>query len=221
MNRSFPVRLAVVLATAVALPAMADTILHLANTETVMVHPDRLIARLRAEAIAPNAALAQQMVNKAIASALAKARQTQGVEVSTEGYTTWQPTEPERWQASQTIVLKSQNGAQLVALTGRLQAAGLAVSELSWQLSPEAMRKARDQAMREAIGGLRGRADEAASLLGLRFESFQRVNLVAPQIEPLPRAVMAMSASLQPSAAPENVPVSATAEADAVLGPQK
>jgi uncharacterized protein len=218
MNRSSLVGLAAVLATAVSVPATADTILHLADTETVMVHPDQLIARLHAEAIASNAALAQRMVNKAIASALTKVRQTQGVEVSTEGYTTWQPTEPERWQASQTIVLKSRNGPQLVALTEQLQAAGLAVSELAWQLSREAMREARDQAMRKAIGGLRGRADEAASLLGLRFESFQRVNLVAPLAEPLSRAVMAMSSSAPPSAVPENVPVSATAEADVVLG---
>ncbi len=214
------------LAILAALPAVAatqtaaTTILHFADTETVMVHPDELVARLRAEAVAPTVAAAQQLVNKAIAAALAQARQTQGIEVSTEGYTTWQPTQPQRWEATQTIVLRSQNGPTLLTLAGDLQARGLAMSDLGWQLSPEAMRKARDQAMREAVSGLHSKADEVAGLLGLRFDSFQRVNLVSSQPTPLPRVMMAMAAGAPPSAVPEDVPVNASAEADAVLVPK-
>lgn len=204
-------------------PALADTILHLDDTETVMAHPDELVATLRAEATAASAAAAQQAVNSAMAAALARARQVAGVTAATEGYTVWQPTQPQRWQASQTLTLRSHDGPALLTLVGELQQSGLATGELSWQLSREASRTARDQAMRDALSALRGRADEAAGLLGLRFESFRHVSIAMPQPGPImPRAMMAMAAAAPtpPSAQAEDIPVSATVDADAVLGPK-
>ncbi len=202
--------------------AAADTILHLSDTETVMAHPDELTATLRAEASGSSAAAAQQAVNTAIAAALARAKQVPGITAATEGYTAWQATQSQRWQASQTILLRSRDAPPLLTLTGELQQHGLAISDLSWQLSPEASRSARDQAMRQALSGLRGRAEEAAGLLGLRFDQFQRVSIAAPQPVPFPRAMMAMAAAAPtpPSAQAQDVPVSATAEADAVLLPK-
>ena len=202
-------------------PAWADTILHLSDTETVMAHPDLLVASLQAVASANSAAAAQQQVNAAIAAALARARQVPNVTVSTQNYTAWQPKEHGQWQATQTLLLHSADGAALLGLTGQLQASGLAISELSWQLSPEAARKARDDATREAISHLRARADEAASLLGLRFESFQKVSIGGPENFPVPRMMaMAASAPTLPNAVAQDMPVSATAEADAVLVPK-
>jgi uncharacterized protein len=204
-------------------PALADTILHLNDTETVMEHPDELVATLRAEATAATAAAAQQAVNSAMASALARARQVTGVTASTEGYTAWQATQPQRWQASQTLTLRSHDGPALLTLVGELQQKGLAIGELSWQLSRDASRTARDQAMREALSALRGRADAAAGLLGLSFKSFQRVSIAVPQAVPImPRAMMAMAAAAPtpPSAQAEDIPVSATVDADAVLAPK-
>jgi predicted secreted protein len=204
-------------------PAVADTILHLDDTETVLAHPDELVATLRVEAIADNAAAAQQAVNRAMAAALTAAGQVAGVTAATQGYTAWQATRPQRWQASQTLMLRSHDGPTLLALVGELQQKGLAMSDLSWQLSPEASRAARDQAMRNALSALRGRAEEAAGLLGLRFEAFQRVSIATPQPMPImPRAMMAMAAAAPtpPSAQAEDVPVSATVDADAVLVPK-
>ncbi|MGH7154152.1 MAG: SIMPL domain-containing protein [Acetobacteraceae bacterium] len=216
-----------IIAAALALsvgPASADTILHLSDTETVVAHPDELVASLRAEAVGLNAAAAQQVVNSAMASALARAKQIPGVDAATEGYTAWQATEPHRWQASQTLVLRSHDGPTLLTLVGELQQHGLAMSDLSWQLSPEAASKARDQALREALGKLQGRAEEAAGLLGLRFQQFQRVSIASPRPVPFaPRAMMsaAMAAApTPPSAQAQEVPVSATADADAVLLPK-
>jgi len=207
-----------------AVPAGADTILHLSDTETVVAHPDELVASLRAEAVGPNAAAAQQVVNSAMASALARAKQIPGVSAATEGYTAWQAAESQRWQASQTLVLRSHDGPTLLTLAGELQQHGLAMSDLSWQLSPEAASKARDEALREAIGKLRGRAEEAAGLLGLRFQQFQRVSIASPRPVPFaPRTMMATamaSAPTPPSAQAQEVPVSATADADAVLLPK-
>jgi predicted secreted protein len=188
-----------------------------------MAHPDELVATLRAEATAATAAAAQQAVNSAMAAALARARQVTDVTASTEGYTAWQATQPQRWQASQTLTLRSHDGPALLTLVGELQQKGLAIGELSWQLSHEASRAARDQAMRDALSALRGRADAAAGLLGLRFESFQRVSIAMPQPVPImPRAMMAMAAAAPtpPSAQAEDIPVSATVDADAVLAPR-
>ncbi len=85
-----------------------------------------------------------------------------------------------RWQASQTVSLHSGDGAALLKLVGELQQMGLAVNQLAWQLAPETARKARHEATADALRALRGRADEAAGLLGLQFNSFKEVRLENP-----------------------------------------
>ncbi len=205
-------------------PALADTILHLDDTETVMAHPDELVATLRAEASAAQASVAQQLVNQTMQSALARARQIAGVTAATEGYTAWQATQPQHWLASQTLTLRSHDGPALLGLVGELQQRGLAIGALAWQLSPEATRSARDQAMREALSALRGRAEDAAGLLGLHFSAFRKVSIAMPQPPMMmPRAMMAATmaaAPTPPSAEAADIPVSATAEADAILVPK-
>jgi uncharacterized protein len=208
---------------AIAGPACANTALHLSDTETVMAHPDLLVATLQAVATAPSAAAAQQQVNTAISAALARARQVPNVAVSTQQYTSWQPKEHGEWQASQTMRVSTLDGAALLSLVGRLQDSGLAVTELGWELSPKATRKAHDQAMREAIANLRARADDAAGLLGLRFASFDKVNIATPSPFVGPRLAglaMAAAAPAAPNAVAEDVPVSATVQADATLVPK-
>jgi predicted secreted protein len=203
------------------MPVWADTILHLSDTETVMAHPDELVATLRAEATASNATAAQQAVNAAMAQALARAKQIPSISAATEGYTAWQANQPQRWQASQTLMLRSHDAPPLLTLTGELQQRGLAISDLSWQLSRGALREAHDAALREAISALRSRAEDAAGLLGLHFEQFQKVSIATPQPIPFPRVMMgaalAAAAPTPPSAQAQDIPVSATAEADAVL----
>jgi predicted secreted protein len=209
-------------------PACAETLLHLSDTETVTVAPDELAASLRAEASSASAADAQQRVNAAVADALAHAHKVAGVTASTGAYSVWHvgPTpqdSSERWQANQSLELTSHDGAALLTLVGILQHNGLAIGELGWRLSPEAERKAHDEATRKAIIALRGKAQEAASLLDLRFDSFKEVRLGASAPVPTPRfvgAFTAVAAPAPPSAEAANVPVSATAEADAILLPK-
>jgi predicted secreted protein len=206
-------------------PARADTLLELSDTETVTVAPDELAASLRAEVSSASPADAQQRVNAAMADALSHARQAAGVTVGTGGYSVWHvgPTpqdKTERWQASQTLELSSHDGDALLALVATLQHNGLAIGDLTWRLSREAERKAHDEATRQAIAALRGKAEAAAGLLGLRFDSFKQVRLDATAPAPTPRfagAVVAMAAPAPPSAVAANVPVSATAAAEAVL----
>ena len=106
-----------------------------------------------------------------------------------------------------------------------MQQQGLAVGSLGWRLSLAAERQSHQAATKQALSGLRGRVEEAAALLDLRFDQFKEVRLDTPGQQPMPRGMaipMAMSAGSAPppSAAPEDVPVSATAEADAILLPR-
>jgi len=210
---------------AIAAPAAADTVLSLSATASVSVPPDELTASLRATAEASGAERAQAEVNRAMATALAAARAVPGVQATTAGYATWQrpPGSPGggAWQASQSLVLKAHDGPALLGLLGRLQAQGLAVDQLGWELSATAQQTARDQATDAALGRLRGRATAAARVLGLRFGSFRTVRLgPPPEIGPRPMfASLARAAGPPPSAVAENVAVSATVSAEVVLLP--
>jgi predicted secreted protein len=212
-----------------AQPAPVPTILHLSETATVPAHPDELAASIRAEAVAASPADAQQRVNVAVSAALKRAREINGVTVSTGNYSVWRigPTaqdHTERWEATQTIALHSRDGTPLLTLVGELQQKGLALSQLSWQLSDETSRAARQQALAAALKALRGRADEAAALIGLQFDQFKEVRLDTPRPQPMPRMMMAAPASAKgfapPSAEAEPEMVSATAEADVLLKPR-
>jgi predicted secreted protein len=196
----------------------------LSETATVLAVPDELSAVLRAEATAATAAEAQRQVNAAMADALAEAKKVASVTASTGGYDTYRDssTRPERWRAGQALALRSADGAALLTLVGTLQQAGLAVGELHWQLSDDGEHRAKSEATRRAVAALRARADEAAGLLGLVFVRFDAVRLELPAgIRPMMR-MMAVSPSAQapPSAISEDIPVSVTVGADAVLAPK-
>jgi uncharacterized protein YggE len=221
-----------VLVVAMPAPAAAQTVLRLAETGTVMAHPDELVASLRVVAVEPTAAAAQAKVNAAMEAALAKAKQVAGVEHATGGYSVWREHPPVKpgaaapppvWQASQTLDLRSHDGAALLGLVGRLQESGLAASQLGWQLSPETEAKAREAALAKAIHGLRARADAAAALLGMRVDAITEVRLDSQHPQPMFRAMaapVAAAAAPPPSAEAADVPVSASVEAVMRLQPK-
>jgi predicted secreted protein len=201
-------------------PARAETMLHLAETATIMAPPDELAATLRAEAAATSASDAQDRVNATMQQALALARKVGSLTVSTGGYGVWRAAE--RWQVSQALNFSGHDGPALLSLVGVLQQHGLAVSSLGWRLSRAAEKQARQEATKQALVALHGRVDEAAALLGLRFDQFKQVRLDTTGQQPMFRTMAAPSSGSAPppSVAPEDVPVSATAEADAVLLPR-
>ena len=212
-----------------AQPALADdTILRLSETATVMVTPDELAASLRAEAVAPTPQDAQKRVNEMMRDATEAAKKVNGIAASTGGYNVWRvaPTltdRAERWQAGQSLNLSGKDGTAMMKLVGELQQMGLAQANLVWRLSRDTERQARKDATKQALSGLRGRADEAAEILGMQFSSFREVRLdsvapppIMPRQQMATRAVMAASAP-PPNAEAEEMPVSASAEADVVL----
>lgn len=208
--------------------AHADTLLRLSETATVVAHPDELEASLQVEVTSANAADAQRRVNATMADALAAAKAVAGVTVSSGGYFVSRVSapqdRPERWQANQSLTLTSHDGAALLKLVGDLQQKGLLVGQLGWHLSDAAEHAAQAEATRKAVAALRGRADDDAALLDLRFGSFKEVRLNGTRPQPimLQRAMpMSVSASASPpSAEPADVTVSATAEADVELLPK-
>lgn len=204
-------------------PAGAETLLRLAETAQVSVHPDELDAALRVEAEAPSAADAQARVNAAMERALAQTKQSAGIVATTGGYQVWPLAAPSKaWHAAQMLALHGGDGAALLGLVATLQGQGLAVQQLAWQLAPATRRRALAEATKQALVALRGRAEEAASVLGLRFDSFREVRLDGAAPAPMPRRAMAMAASVAvpaPSAEAADTVVEARVEADAVLMP--
>jgi len=208
-----------------------ETVLHLAETVTVTVAPDELAATLRAEAVAPTPQDAQRRVNDMMRDALDSVKKVSGVTAATEMYNAFRigatpQDRMERWQAGQTINLAGKDGEATLKLVGDLQQKGLVESSLGWRLSRETERAARKEATKQALSQLRGRADDAAEILGLQFASFRDVRLdsvTQPPIIPRQQGFVARGAASTaqpPSAEFEDLPVSASAEADILLKPR-
>lgn len=204
---------------------LPETTLHLGESAEVMRAPDEVMATLRAEARAASAAAAQEAVNRAVAAAVARARSVAGVRVATGGYWTNRIDEGRAWQASQQVTLRGSDAAPLLELVGQLQGQGLATSSLSWQLTREAARAAREEASRLALDALRRRAEAVAAQLDLQVAGLREVRIDAPD-RPIPRPapMLASRAASAPAAPPvavaEDVAVSATVEAVVVLRPR-
>ncbi len=208
----------------VTTPARAETILDFSETATVMAQPDEITASLHAEASASEPAAAQEAVNRTMAQALDTARQAKGITPATGQYAVWLvPEQPGNavpaWRASQTLDLSAQDGPALLSLVGALQKQGLAVQQLGWRLSSQATRAARDQALRQALGDLRKRAEDAAGLLALRFVSFRTVRLTPEPPPVMPMRAAMMVAAPGPSVEQGPIEVTATITAEAVLAP--
>ena len=226
--------MAILLFAGFALPRTAcadDTILKLSETATVMVAPDELAAAMRAEAVAPTAQDAQKRVNELMGEAIAAAKKVNGIGISTGSYNVWRigtspPDRNERWQAGQSLNLTGKDAEPMLKLVGELQQMGLAQGNLAWRLSRDSEHKARQDATKQALSTLRARADEAAEIIGLRFGSFREVRLDSVAPPPfMPRLQMATRATMAapappPNAESEEMPVTASAEADVVLKPR-
>jgi predicted secreted protein len=210
---------------ALAQTAPPDTELHLGESAEVTRAPDEVVAVLRAEARAGSAAAAQEAVNRSVTAAVARARGVAGVRVATGGYWTGRVDDNRAWVASQQVTLRSGEGAPLLELVGALQGQGLAMSQLSWTLTRETQRAAREEASRLALDALRRRAEAVAQQLGLQVAGLKEVRIDVPERMPRPMAAP-MAAASRSSAAPppvaiaEDIVVAATVQAVVVLRPR-
>ncbi len=210
-------RLLLVAALLAPLPAFAqsETRLRLSESGSVTVQPDELVASLRVEARAGTAAEAQEQVNRAMAAALATARAVTGARATTGHYAARADRDKQEFVAQQSLNLRGPQA--LVALVGQLQAEGLLLDHIAWQLTEAAQRQGRDEATRVAIRAVQERAAAIARDLGLRVTALRDLYVEsAPEARPM-MAARAMSAPTAPSVTAEEITVTARVTADLLL----
>lgn len=212
----------------VATPSVAqETLLRLSETAERTVRADQLVAVMRAQATGGSVAAVQEQVNRQVAAALEKARAVPGVTVATGSYWTGRTGDRrEQWQSSQEIRLSATEASPaLLDLAGALQAQGLAVQRLSYEVSRTLARREREAVTAEALEGLKERAERLATVMGMAFVGFREVRVDAQRyMPPTPRAMGASmdssAARTPPAAEPSEVPLTATVEGDAILRPR-
>ncbi|RAU23344.1 hypothetical protein CU669_04215 [Paramagnetospirillum kuznetsovii] len=212
-----------------ALAAEPQTVLSLRETAEAMVVPDLLVVSLRAEGAADGAAAAQQAVNRQMKDSVAAAKAVSGVKVATGGYSAYvvRPGEgrPARekpeWRASQGLTLTSREISPLLDLTGTLQASGLALSGMNFEVGAETRRDTQEKLVGEAIARLRRQADSAAAALDLRVVSYRTIRIEKAggnSPRPMLRAMAApMAAAVPPSAEAGEQEIQVTVEAEVGL----
>lgn len=111
-----------------------------------------------------------QMVNREIQQTLAKAGNFPEVRLQSQGYQTL-PQNDERgrhtgWRAQARFLLEGADFARLGALIGALQASGLVVQGIGFEVSPERRLEVEDALVKEAIAAFRHRAEITRQALG-------------------------------------------------------
>jgi len=120
-------------------------------------------------------------VNKQMSEALALAKQSKGVKVTSGSYNTY----PEygdgnriiRWQASQDLILESKDTDAVAKTLGKLQDKGLLLRNISFSVAHETQRKLEDELVSEAIAAFRARAGIVAKSFGKASYSLISVNV--------------------------------------------
>ena len=128
-----------------------------ASTE---VDNDNLIVVLYAQKEGSDSASLSDSVNRAIAQAVAEAKQTEGVKVQTLGYQTspiYQQQSLSGWRVRQSIRLESRQNKVLTELLSRLQS-HLALASINYAVSPEQQQAVEERLIKQAIDAFRQRA---------------------------------------------------------------
>ncbi len=221
-----------------SVPAFADTtpaptLLHLDQTAQRTVPRDRLTVDLRAEATGANPSQAQAEVNRRMTAALAKVKAVTAVKAASGNYQTYQVTptgpdgkpRPPQWRAVQDLDLTSRNFAAALDLTGRLQADGLAIGDMHFDIAPDTLRAQQKALTDEALNELTARAGQIAATLRLkvaRIENLRVGNVSQPGGGPRPMMMgrAADAAAMPPAVEAGDAMISVAVSADIALAPQ-
>lgn len=201
------------------------TVVHLTARAEQLLPRDRLQASLAVEVAGATPQQVQADINKRMEAALARVRAVAAVKPQTGGYNVYQqrePNKPAAWHGSQSLMLSSDAPLALLDLVGALQQQGLVTSGLTYELSPEMLRKAEDALTAEALGSLRQRADRVAADLGMSVQQLRDVVVGNAQADGRPPIAMRMmagpaAAPMPPAAEPGDATVSVNVEATAWL----
>ena len=212
-----------------ALPASADTNIHLDQQAQKIVPRDRLQADLRIEASGADSRGVQDEVNRRMGAALAKAHKVANLSVQSGGYSVYRDAPAkgaEVWRASQSLTFASKDFDAVLKLSGDLQNDGLLMSGLRYFLAPETLRAAQSELTAQALSALRDRAAEIAGNLGMSVAQYKEI-VVGNASEgfegrrPVMMAKAAFSSSGAPVATPEaeggDSTITLAVQAEAVL----
>jgi predicted secreted protein len=204
-------------------PAAASTVLHLTQSAERRIARDLLHVEMRAVETGTDPQTIQAAINQTMAKALAAARQVQDIEIETGSYGLYRETPqktPLEWTGSQELFLSGADSGSLLKLAGVLQAKGLVMANLGYEVSPKVVHAAEDDLTAEALSALQQRAEAIARQLHLAVLGYR--NLTVGNAEtgggPMPRFAAATPAPLPPPvAAPGEATVRVTVSADILL----
>lgn len=169
---------------------------------------DTLVADLYSEQEGERAAEAADEVNENVSWALGEAKKVDGVAVQTTGYRS-NPVYRDRtvigWRVRQSIRLESRDAAGLSELIGTLQSR-LAMSSISYKISPERRAEAEDALIKQALAAFGRRSDLVSTELGRPGYRIVQLDVLTSgtPVRPFPvqRMAMAMESDVASSVAP-------------------
>ena len=226
--------LSLALAALLSVPALAadgvapgETVARLSDSAQRIAVQDRLRATLRVEVGDPDPRQAQGEVNRRMAAAVVKAKDAAGVTVETGRYYVYeerQPNRPRRWVGTQTLTLIAMDATPVLALVGQLQADGLLISGLAYELSPDLRRRIERELIPDAVGRVREKVNALAQAMDFKTVRYIEIKLrdggsgaQVMRAMPMMAQASAERAAPPPTAEPGEVTVSVHIEADVAL----
>ena len=170
--------------------------------------------------------MAQRRVNTLMSKASADAKGAAGIRAAFQDYSVQFIDErgvadggPPHWVAQQTLELRGTDSKTLLDLVGQLQATGLAIGSLGWEVSPGQAEKVRREVTIDALKTLRAEADDDAAALGLEVDRVGSVEVGGGRrVFPMALNATAMAAAMPaPQATPEQQDISGTVTGEFIL----
>lgn len=214
-------------------PAASPTLLHLSQTARRVVPRDRIAIEMRTEATGVDPRLVQAEVNRRMKAALGKAKSTPSVKAATGSYNTYRftptgpdgkPKPPDQWRTEQGLSLTGQNFPAALILAGVLQADGLVITGMRFDVAPATLRAQQAALTKEALSAIMARAGRVAAALGLKVDRIVNLTVGNAQEQgrsPYPMMMArAARAGPPPAVAPGESTVAVTVQAEIALTPK-
>lgn len=210
--------------------AAAPTVLHLSQSAERQIPRDRIRVDMRTERTADDPRAVEGQINARMAKAVATAHETPGITAATGSYTVYRIMPPRggppQWTGAQSLSLTGPDAGALLKLAGQLEAAGLVMSNLAYEVSRATVRGTEDALTAEALVGLQRRAAAIAQQLHLVVAGYRDLTVGNAQGDQGPRPFFAAAAAATraampaPVGAPGEATVSVAVSADILLAPK-
>lgn len=190
------------------IPPEGSVILNLSASEREDVAQDMLTATLRYEVKDTNPKSIQGKINAKMGDAIAIAKTFDTVKTSTGSYNVseyYLPVKKDEarkkaWRGQQTVMLKSKDTKAMLDLVTKMQEMGLAMSNMSYMVSPDKAQIVNDELLTSALKKLQQRAKTAAAALGKKSVQFLEINADGGGYMPRPQPMMRMDMAMAESA---------------------